>query len=306
MTLNLPSPQLQISIREEWNENLETRDQYLEHIKDWLRRQPHLPDDWGDVELLNFLRSCYFSLERTKQKIDRYFTVRAAIPEFYRDWDIKRPELVAITSVGQACAMPKLTPEGRRVMILRGFDKNMETPNVTHFIRIAFMFADIRIKEESHGVSGDVYIFDASILTAGHFAKAANPVIFKKFLFCLKAYPIKVKEIHVVNANSMVDIVINWIMLLVKEKYRKLVHVHTSIETLHDYIPKDVLPEEYGGTCGSSKNFTEQWIKKLEAHTDWFKKRENFKADESKRLGLPIDYDDLFGVDGSFKKLAID
>lgn len=47
MTLNLPSPQLQISIRKELNENLETRDQYLEHIKDWLRRQPHLPDDWG-------------------------------------------------------------------------------------------------------------------------------------------------------------------------------------------------------------------------------------------------------------------
>lgn len=43
MTLVQPSPEQQIKIRSELNENVTTRDQDLEHIKEWFRRQPHLP-----------------------------------------------------------------------------------------------------------------------------------------------------------------------------------------------------------------------------------------------------------------------
>lgn len=50
----------------------------------------------------------------------------------------------------------------------------------------------------------------------------------------------------------------------------------------------------------------EKWIKILEDHTPWFKEQENIKADESKRPGKPTNYDDLFGVDGSFRQLSID
>ncbi|XP_044763468.1 alpha-tocopherol transfer protein-like [Coccinella septempunctata] len=306
MTLCMPDSELLALFREEFNEDLETREKYLEHMKDWLRQQPHLPKEWGDVPLLNFLRCCNFSLEKTKMKIDKYFTVKAALPEFFKDWDIKRPELVAVTEAGQACALPNLTPEGRRVMVLRGYTKNMKTPNVVHFIRIALMFGDIRINEELHGVTGDVVIFDASVLTAGHFSRAANPVLLKKFLLCVRALPVRVKEIHVVNAVSLVDVVVNWIMMFVKEKYRKLLYVHSSVETLQNYIPTYVLPEEYGGTAGSLEDFKREWIRKLDSYTDWFKEHENFKADESKRPGKPTNYDELFGLDGSFRQLTID
>lgn len=44
MTLVQPSPEQQAQIRTELNENISTRNQDLEHIKEWLKRQPHLPD----------------------------------------------------------------------------------------------------------------------------------------------------------------------------------------------------------------------------------------------------------------------
>lgn len=43
MTLVQPSLEQQAKIRSELNENVTTRDKDLEHIKEWLRRQPHLP-----------------------------------------------------------------------------------------------------------------------------------------------------------------------------------------------------------------------------------------------------------------------
>lgn len=42
-----PSPELQLSIRKELNENVNTRDSDLQAIKEWLLKQPHLPDSWG-------------------------------------------------------------------------------------------------------------------------------------------------------------------------------------------------------------------------------------------------------------------
>lgn len=48
------------------------------------------------------------------------------------------------------------------------------------------------------------------------------------------------------------------------------------------------------------------WMKKLEEYTPWFKEQEGIKADESKRPGKPTNYDDLFGLDGSFRQLTID
>lgn len=37
-------------------------------------------DQW----LIAFLRGCKFSLERTKEKLDLYYSVRNTAPEFYR------------------------------------------------------------------------------------------------------------------------------------------------------------------------------------------------------------------------------
>jgi hypothetical protein len=48
-----PTPEQQIHIRKTFNEDENTRDQALDTIKNWLRKQPHLPDTWELVESQN-------------------------------------------------------------------------------------------------------------------------------------------------------------------------------------------------------------------------------------------------------------
>lgn len=52
--------------------------------------------------------------------------------------------------------------------------------------------------------------------------------------------------------------------------------------------------------------FSETWIKKLEENNAWFKEQEAVKTNEALRPGKPKIYDDIFGVDGSFRQLSID
>lgn len=44
MALVQPTPEQQLHIRSELNEDVSTRDNDLMHIKEWLARQPHLPN----------------------------------------------------------------------------------------------------------------------------------------------------------------------------------------------------------------------------------------------------------------------
>jgi hypothetical protein len=40
-----------------------------------------------DKFLLYFLRGCKFSIERTKEKLDFFNSVRAALPDWFGNWD---------------------------------------------------------------------------------------------------------------------------------------------------------------------------------------------------------------------------
>ncbi|KAK5637981.1 hypothetical protein RI129_012276 [Pyrocoelia pectoralis] len=307
MTLVQPSPELQIFIRKELNEDVDTRENMLETMKEWLAKQPHLPDTWDECRIMTFLRGCNFSLERCKKKLDLYFTMRTAAPEFFSNRNIKNPELQEIIKKANCPPLPGLTKDGRRVVVLRGLDKNYTTPALQDGMKIVLMIGDIRLAAEEVGVAGDVYILDASVVTPAHFSKV-TPGVVKKFLVCVEeAYPVKLKEVHVVNAHPLVDTIFNWVKPLLKEKIRNRVYIHSDgYESLHKFIPKEVLPEEYGGTAGKVQDFHDQWMKKLEEYTPWFEEQENLKADESKRPDKPTNYDDLFGVDGSFRQLHID
>ncbi|XP_066148906.1 alpha-tocopherol transfer protein-like [Euwallacea fornicatus] len=306
MTLVQPSPEMQIHIRKVLNEDVDRRQSDLEHIKEWLLKQPHLPDTWDDSRLMTFLRGCKFSLEKTKRKLDMYFTMRTACPEFFANRDITRPELRHIASLGHIPPLPGLTPDGKRIIVMRGKDKDIDTPPLADVSKLVLMIGDIRLAAEETGVAGDVYILDASIASASHFAKV-SPSFAKKFLVCVQeAYPVKLKEVHVVNVSPLVDTIVQFAKPFLKEKIKNRIHLHSTLDTLHEMIPKEILPEEYGGTAGKLQDFHDAWMKKLEEYGPWFKAQEDIKADESKRPGKPTNYDDLFGIDGSFRQLTID
>jgi hypothetical protein len=62
-------------------------------IKHWIKSQPHLPEIMEEVKIRNFLNLNKFSIEKTKQTIDMYYTIRSMIPDFFENNNPKLPHM---------------------------------------------------------------------------------------------------------------------------------------------------------------------------------------------------------------------
>lgn len=62
------------------------------------------------------------------------------------------------------------------------------------------------------------------------------------------------KEVHVINVSPLVDTIVNFVKPFLKEKIRERIFLHSTMDGLYKYVPKDMLPEEYGGQAGSIKD----------------------------------------------------
>lgn len=82
--------QRKLSLTKGFNKNdveiwAKSKSSELKSLREWLKKQPHLPQAIADEQLLMFLHSCYDSVEQTKMKIDSYYTIRTHAPEIFTD-----------------------------------------------------------------------------------------------------------------------------------------------------------------------------------------------------------------------------
>jgi hypothetical protein len=65
----------------ELNERPEFIARDLATIKQWLTKSPHITARMDDQFLIGFLRGCKYRLERVKEKLEMFYTVRSALPK---------------------------------------------------------------------------------------------------------------------------------------------------------------------------------------------------------------------------------
>ena len=81
---------------------------------------------------------------------------------------------------------------------------------------------------------------------------------------------------------------------------------HSNIETLYDYIPKELLPQEYGGSAGTIAQIMGDWEKKLLEYREYLLEESQFGTVESKREIPSNVAESLYGLSGVFKQLDFD
>lgn len=310
MTLLPPTVEQQKCIDEELPPDPEMRKRDLIAIKEWLSKQPHLPKHMDDKRLGNFLFGCKNSIERCKLILERYYSARTALPEFFAVRDPLIKEIQDCCETVQYFILPSLTREGHRVTILRLRNKALEKFSLQAITRRILMVMDLRLMEEA-SVS-NIMVLDLEGFTAGHFAKCSptQSIVRRAMLATQDSMPFRLHRVHYLHAPTFIESVLNIFYPLLKEKLVQKFRIHTGGgEHLYPYMDKEILPNEWGGNAGTFEALNAAWCKKIEKHRDWFLRDEKIsKTDEN--LRMPINKStfakELDGIQGSFRQLNID
>lgn len=130
------------------------------------------------------------------------------------------------------------------------------------------MAADIRLAcVDEIWADGEIPIFDMSNTSWRHVTKIVLSSIRLFMKYNQEAHPVTVRQLHIVNCNSLLNSILAVLKPMMKAEVAAYIHTHLpNSETLFDFVPREVIPEEYGGKAGPIQAMRDYHLKFLESY----------------------------------------
>ncbi|KAJ8933812.1 hypothetical protein NQ314_013784 [Rhamnusium bicolor] len=232
-----------------------------------------------------FLITNKFSIERTKQKLDMYYTIRPLIPELFENKNPSLPHMQKMFDVVYYCPLPQLTKEMFRVIVLK-IRADPDSFNTYDFFAHQLSITEVRLHEDV--TLGDLYIVDYEHLKMGHVVKMTPMHLKKAATIMEKVFSNRLKGIHFINYPPFVDILI------------KIGKTILSPKLMGRYVDANA-----NGVLTCDVFLTDLWKLKIAEYKERFDKLDKMKVNENLRPA-PLKNDDILGYHGNFKSLDMD
>lgn len=114
--------------------------------------------------------------------------------------------------------------------------------------------------------SREISIVDLQGYGMKHFVKsAASLSLMKNYTkYVQEAAPLKIVQSHFINCPPVFINFFSLIKSFITKEVLETIKFHSSIESLLDVIPRELLPPEYGGTALRLDELNGDWIKLVE------------------------------------------
>ncbi|XP_063924509.1 uncharacterized protein LOC135138465 [Zophobas morio] len=142
-----------------FNKDKESAEDDIRTIQKWVREQPHFLQPLERRSVANFLILNKFSIEKTKQKIDNYYTNRTKLHEIYKElMNPKFSYVKEVNRIAYCTAHPQLL-NYNRVFFFKIRNPDL-VEKLDHYVVLRYMMAcqEIRVREDI--MYGDIHVFD--------------------------------------------------------------------------------------------------------------------------------------------------
>uniref|UniRef100_A0A1A9X1J2 CRAL-TRIO domain-containing protein n=1 Tax=Glossina brevipalpis TaxID=37001 RepID=A0A1A9X1J2_9MUSC len=277
----------------------------VQRIVEWVRAQHYMPN-LSEGEILLFYVACKCSSEMTKQTIDTNLTYHTHVDEFFNNIDPELGEMKRAMQVEAMFVLPKLTPEGHRVFFAKLIDLNSSNFNFADAIKLYILLLEVFVREDDVR-QGYRFVFDVSGITLGHVARLGIMTMKKLLCYLQEALPTRLFSLHFINIVPYMDKILALMYPFMKKDLLDILYIHSKLDEFYKFVPQNILPKELGGEELESVQLREIFYDKIRSRRKEILEYEKlYRINEKLRPGKPKNASDLFGIEGTFKKLDID
>lgn len=224
------SPELAEKAQRELNELPSRLADDVQALKEWIAKQPHLNARTDDQFLVSFLRGAKHSLERAKEKLDLFYTIRTSMPGIWTNEDPTSARNLELIRMGMFLPLPNtVTPDGPRILLMR-YTADPSKYTMMEMIRVQAFVSTILMREDDNMiVGGQMGLIDFDGATMGHFTQF-TPSLMKKFaLMTQDANPMRMKSFNYMNVPSFFESVFNFFRTFLNDKIKNRVSWYTIL-----------------------------------------------------------------------------
>ncbi|XP_052751882.1 clavesin-1-like [Galleria mellonella] len=297
----------QFPIQKEYEKNPDISREDIKKLREWLNTQPHLPGDkLSDLDLLIVFHCCDKSQEVSKQVLDLHYTLRTLFTTYFEDRRVDKKVEFTVDKLLFA-ALPTPTAEGYRAVYMRVLDPDPRSFIFCDAVRVFMMMVDLWQYEEGTW-PGFIMMIDMDQTVIGHLARLDLMTIRQVLYFLQEAMLVRLKGVHFLNAPSFMDKLMMMLKPFMNKTLMDMIYIHQiGSDTLYEHVPKEAFPKNNGGTYKDYDTIKDELLKRFKANQKFFDEESLRRVNQNLRpSGKKTTVENLFGIQGSFKKLDID
>lgn len=251
----------------ELGENKSTRKKALKELREWILSEGSRFDSLKNVPdtfLLRFLRMQKMDVKKAGDVLENYIRFRSNTPEWFEKLDIQEERISELIRSGYLFVLPQRDASGRRVIFSRAASLDASKFTAADVMRVHLLTFEGLLIDEECQINGVTYIMDEVNTNWSHITIWTPSEVTKAFSCSEKSIPIRHRQINFIGLPWIMGIVFRFAKSLLSTKLRKRLFTWTDIDKVKEFIPANILPNEYGGEGGSVEQMVEEWQKELE------------------------------------------
>uniref|UniRef100_A0A2A4J4G2 CRAL-TRIO domain-containing protein n=1 Tax=Heliothis virescens TaxID=7102 RepID=A0A2A4J4G2_HELVI len=282
-------------------------DEAIDILDSWVQKQPHfMKKDFSRDYLERILITAKGLAERAKERLDKLCTFKTLMPEFFSVSEDMKKEMEPLQELINAGHLPQMTPEHYRVFICKMTSENLEAASFFKFYRYMTMLCEYFLQAEY--CKGFQIILDYSQINILSFVTKVNPMELRQIITLMtEGYGCRIKGVHVISSSKMVDTLITLLKQVFSAKLGDRIHLHKTPETVSEYVPKEMMPSDYGGKEMSLLELNKLWLKEISSKEFLAYMNEMNKANTNESCRQSDKFNEHYiGMPGSFRALSVD
>ncbi|KAF5308777.1 hypothetical protein FQR65_LT06010 [Abscondita terminalis] len=304
MNVRKLSYDLQQKAINELNEDPKRVQQDIEDLRKWLKYQSHLLFKDDNQFLLGVLRRCKFSIEKTKKTLESYYVSRSFTPEIFSNRNPFKSGIQAMLNSKTVFINTSVSP--MIICVRWRYIENMKI-SLNDVAQLSSMLLDILINEcDEFIISENIVVMDFKEVPLSACLNWDINLL-KKCFILFQIYRVRIRFIAI-NIFPLLEKIYNLVKIVLSKKMQSkiLIYDEKNSYKLLESVPASILPEEYDGIVCNEDEFIAKWKKKVESYHEWFQEDEKYRSYEELRKGESVTHSDIFGVEGSFRRMSFD